>query len=248
MFNAFRSSFAFGKFQKLPNVVSDGLVYYIDAGDATSYSGSGSTLNDLAGSALGGSTLFNSPTFTSSGSSSYFTFNGTNQYLRTPNLVTKFNSPSNETLTLEVWVYADTDNGAILTEQGQTTLDGGWYDTQMEIVSGALKMRLWNQGSPYTNAGTFSRSQWNHCVLTYDNTTLRSYLNGTAQGTSTFSRSSPWENSAGLYYFLMSGSGTNMGDSTYLAGRWSMFKLYNRPLSASEVSQNYNNTKSRYGL
>ena len=226
--------------------VTNGLVYYLDAGNSASYPGSGSSLTDISGQGMGASTLYNTPTFTSAGQSSYFTFNGTNQYVFTSNLVTKFNSPSNSALTLEMWTYAATDNGGLIVEEGSPSLDGGWYDTQQEIDAGIVNMRVWNFSA--TNAGTYSRSTWNQTVLTYDGTTLRTYINAVAGGTTTGTRQTPWANGYNLYYALMASSFTNMGDNSYLAGRWSVFKLYNRALSSAEVTQNYNALRGRYGL
>lgn len=227
--------------------VTSSLVYYIDAGDATSYSGTGSTLNDISGQGLGATTLFNSPTFTNSGASSYFTFNGTNQYAFTGNLVSEFNSPSNTSLTLEMWTYAATDNGDLIVEEGTSGgLDAGWYDSVQEIVAGSLKMRVYN--GPSITVGTYSRSTWNQTVLTYDGTTVRTYLNTVAGGTSTQARQVPWSFGYNLYYALMAPTATNLGDGGYLAGQWSVFKVYNRALSQSEVTQNYNALRGRYGL
>jgi hypothetical protein len=229
-------------------IVTSGLTYYIDAGNTLSYSGSGSSMNDLAGSGLGAATLYNSPTFTSAGTGSYFTFNGSNQYVFTPNLVSKFNSPSNSNVTLEMWNYIPSDNGCLVVEEGSASPDGGWYDSVIEIVSNTLKMSQWANGVVPTTAGTYPRSSWAHSVLTYDGTTLRTYLNNVAGSTATLGRSLPWNNSAGLYYGIMCGTGTNLGDGTYLAGRWAQFRLYNRALTATEVTQNYTATKWRYGL
>lgn len=226
--------------------VTSGLMYYIDAGNPTSYSGSGSSLTDISGQGLGASTLYNSPAFTSAGASSYFTFNGTNQYVFTSNLVSKFNSPSNSAVTLEMWTYAATDNGDILVEEGSNGLDAGWYDSVQEIVANSLKMRVWSLAA--VTAGTYSRTTWNQTVLTYDGTTVRSYLNTVAGGTTTGSRSTPWANGYNLYYALMASTGTNLGDGSYLAGRWAVFKVYNRALTQAEVTQNFNALRGRYGV
>lgn len=230
-------------------IVRSGLVYYIDASGYTT----GSSLIPYTGSVYGNTTIFNSPTFTANAilnQTGQLTTNGTNQYFYTGNLVTAFNSPSNTSLTLEIWVRATTDNGVILAEQGSTTIDQSWFDSQMEIVSGTLRMSVWPLTS--ANAGTFSRTQWNHCVLTYDGTTLRTYLNSVAGGTSTGTRQVSWINanagSQNYYYTIMAGTGTNFGDGTYLAANFGSFRVYNRALSAAEVAQNYNATKSFYGL
>ena len=232
-------------------LVTTGLTYHLDIGVTASYSGSGSTVNDLSSSGLGASTLYNTPTYTGG----YLTFNGSSQYLLTSNLVSKFNSPSNTTLTLETWVYAASDNGVVVDELGQTAISpaSGWRESNIEIVSGSTKMGLWNGSSPNTTtAGTFLRSQWNHCVLTYDGSTLRTYLNGVVGATSTFTRLVPWISGGGgstnLYYGLFNGDTTNMGDGSYLAGNLGQFRVYTRALSAAEVTQNYTATKTRYRL
>lgn len=227
-------------------IVTSGLVYYLDIGNTSSYSGSGSSVSDISGQGLGASTLFNSPTYTSAGTGSYLTFNGTNQYVFTSNLVSKFNSPSNPATTIEMWTYATSDNGGMVAENGSSTLDGGWYDTQMEIDTGAMNMRMWNLSA--VSAGSYNRSTWNQSVFTYDGTTFRTYLNNVAGQTTTGTRQTPWANGYNLYYGLMAPSATNLGDGSYLAGRWSIFRVYNRALSASEVSINYNMNKGRYGL
>ena len=235
-----------------PSVLT-GLVYYIDAGKSSSYPGSGSTLNDISGQGLGASTLVNNPTFTSSGASSYFDFNGTNQYIWTGNLLSKFNPPSNSNLTLEIWTYAPTDNGDLIVENGTNTLDDSWYDSQQEIVSGVVKMRVYEvpPTSPgvFVTAGTYNRSTWNQTVLTYNGTTLRTYINAVAGGTATGTRLLPWNyGEKGLYYSLMAPTIANMGNGGYLACSWSVFKVYNRALTASEVTQNFDALKVRYGL
>ena len=227
--------------------VTSGLVYYLDIGNPASYSGSGTSITDISGQGLGASTLYNSPTYTSAGAGSYFTFNGSNQYVFTGDLITAFNPPSNLPVTLEMWSYAASDNGCLIVEEGTSTPDGGWYDSQQEIVAGDLKMRMYNLSA--LSAGTYNRSTWNQTVLTYDGTTVRSYLNTVAGTTTTGSRQAPWNYSYNhLYYGLMVGTATNLGDGSYLAGRWAVFKVYNRALTAAEVTQNYNALRGRYGL
>ena len=228
----------------VPPVITSGLVYYFDLGNSTSYPGSGSTIADLAGSGLGNATITNSPTYTSG----YVTTNGTNQYLFTPNMASKFNSPSNPNYSLECWVNVPSDNGCIMVEEGSATPDGGWYDSVMEIVSGTLYMSHWNNAVLSINAGSFPRSRWNHCVLTYDGTTARTYLNTTAGATLVTGRQLPWANSYGYYHGIMCGTGTSMGNGTYLAGSFAQYRLYNRALTADEILQNYRAGSWRYGV
>ena len=177
--------------------VTSGLVYYIDAGKAASYSGSGSSVNNISGTAIGASTLSNSPTFTSSSLGSYFTFNGSTQTAYTPSMISLFNNPVNNNLTLEAWVYTTADNGVVVTEQGTSPINSGWHDSQIEIVSGSLKVSVWTPGG--INAltiGSVTRNQWQQYTMTYDSasSTLRGYINGlTTASQSGVSRDSPQE-------------------------------------------------------
>lgn len=231
-------------------IVTSGLVYYIDAGRSTSYSGSGTSINNIAGTAPGASTLANGPTYTSAGVSSYFSFNGSTQTVYTPNLITLFNSPVNNNLTLEAWVYTTSDNGVVVSEQGASPINSGWHDSQIEIVSGNLRVGVWTpSGIAPLTVGAVTRNQWQQYVLTYNaaTTTLRGYINGSTTASQSVVRDSPQEGFASeLYYPLMYQDPTSLGDGSSLAGQWSIFRVYNRALTAAEVLQNYQADSGRY--
>lgn len=61
-----------------PQIPTRNLHFLVDAGNSRSYAGSGTVWSDLLG--VNDLTATGSPTFTSAGSTSYFTLNGTNQY------------------------------------------------------------------------------------------------------------------------------------------------------------------------
>ena len=61
-----------------PSIISDGLIFYLDAANSRSYSGSGNTANGLVGG-IGG-TLVNGVGFTSS-NNGLFSFDGSNDYI-----------------------------------------------------------------------------------------------------------------------------------------------------------------------
>jgi hypothetical protein len=76
----------------IPNYITDGLIYYVDAGDASSYPGSGTTWTDLSGQGRT-TTLTNGPTF-DSGNGGSINFDGTNDFAEVatgfnPNITTK---------------------------------------------------------------------------------------------------------------------------------------------------------------
>jgi hypothetical protein len=228
-----------------PQPVTSGLVYYIDAGNVSSYSGTGSSINNIAGTAPGVSTINNSPAFTSAGQSSYFTFNGSTQYIITDNL---FSQSLSSNVTIECWVNTSADNGVIITEQGNLPVNSGWHDSQIEIVSGNLKVATWQYpigASSGTLVGPVTRNVWQQYTLTQSATTTTGYINGSTTASNAHVRTF---SAAELYYGIMLADTTNLGDGSYLAGNWAVLKVYNRALTQAEVQQNYNSLKGRYGL
>ena len=221
--------------------VTAGLVYYIDAGNVSSYSGTGSSINNIAGTAPGASTTTGSPAFTSAGQSSYFTFNGSTQYIYTANLIGQSLSGN---ITIECWVNTSTDNGVVVDERGQ--VGGGWQDSQIEIVAGNLKVATWSYSiGAGTVVGPVTRNVWQQYTLTQNATTTTGYINGSTTASAAHVREF---SAAGLYYGIMLGDITNLGDGSYLAGNWSILKVYNRALTQAEVQQNFNAIRSRYGI
>ena len=64
-------------------IITANLVQYLDAGNSSSYSGSGTTWSDLTASAVNG-TLVNSPTYSSSEGGGSFLFDSVDEYMKFP--------------------------------------------------------------------------------------------------------------------------------------------------------------------
>jgi hypothetical protein len=232
--------------------VQNSLILDWDIQNQSSYSGSGSTITDLRGNSDG--TLVGTIDYTS-GSPSYLTVQGSNsEYIvSSVNLNSKL-SPTNTGTSISyfIWVYP-TGNGVILNEQGTTTPASSWHDTQIEIVSGSLKFRLWQLASPFlTSSTSITLNTWNHIGLTYDGTNLIAYLNGSQVASTTpFSRITPYNDGGGigLYYSLgATDSVTNMGDGNGATFRFGSFRVYNTGLTGTQVLNLYNDTKSSYSI
>jgi len=236
-------------------IVEDGLILDWDIQNTNSYSGAGVTLIDILGNSNG--TLNGTIDYTSGNPSlgipNYLLVEGgTTEYIVTNNNLNPYLNPANTGTNISyfLWVYP-TGNGIILNEQGTTTPAASWHDTQIEIVSGQLKFRLWQLSSPYiTSSTSLTLNTWNYVGLTYSGTTLIAYLNGENVGSVTgFSRLTPYNDGGamGLYYSLgATDTVTNMGDGNGATFRFGAFHLYNKGLTASEVLQNYNTTKINY--
>ena len=230
-----------------PKMVTDGLVLSLDAANTKSYPKSGTTWADLSGNSNTG-TLTNGPTF-SAGNMGSIVFDGTNDYVDTVNTGTTFQF-ANVTFTVSLWIKTSATSGVIISK-GATASTAGWmfqFDSA-GTVSGTTK------GSDGTNTynrastATVNNNTWRNIVAVYttNTTTLASnttsiYIDGVlSNGTGTL---------GGLVYATTTDT-VQIGrrpTGAYWSGSVSNIQIYNRTLSAAEVSQNYNATKSRFGL
>ena len=226
---------------------ADGLILRYVIGDTNSYSGTSSVI-DLQGNS--DATLVNGPTYSING---YLNFDGSNDYLVTnTSLISKLSPINTSTITsFFCWIYPQ-DNGVILTELGQSAIETGWHDSQIEIVSGALKISVWNYtGGVITSSIATPLNNWYYIGLTYDGTTLKAYVNGSLAGSLVRSRSTAYNDGTvsqkNLHYAIASGdSTTNLGDGSYAKMKFGDFHVYNTALSQQQVLNNYNATKSDY--
>lgn len=239
-----------------PNFVSSGLQVYYNPEDPASYPGTGSTLTDLSGNGYD-ATIYNSPTY----STNSFTLNGTNNYISSPNMVSSFNSTT--AFTVEIWYSPNYtvqgEGGTVISETGTATPNVDWHYSLIEHRKAPFGSLAYDYAGIWTGSltavnpsSTFNNLVWRLQTLTYDGTNGRIYTNGTLGRTVSLSRNTPWNDPSGYGYYLQigapdftqqSGAGNN-----YFTGSVGIVRAYNRALSASEVSDNYNDAKSIYGL
>ena len=226
------------------SLVTSGLILNYDISNSSSYPGSGTTITDLQ--ANSNATTFNSPTYTSSGGA-YLTFDGIDDYFRTNTALGSKLNPVNSSTIISIFVWAyPMDDGVIVSELGQTTPNSGWHDSQIEMVSGTLRFSVWSNGTGFASTISTPLNNWYYIGFTYDGTNLRGYVNGSLAVTSgTISRSTPGAN---LYYAIASQDNTSLGGGSYANMRFGGMQVYNTALSTNDVLNNYNATKSRFGL
>ena len=250
MINSFTDSFSAGRRPaNLTGVVTTtGLISYIDIGNPASYNGVGNTATDLTINSVD-LTMVGNPVYTTGTQASIY-LDGTNQYLITENLVSYFNPiPNNGTVTVDIWLRPF-DDGVVLNEQGAITAPR-WYDSQMEIVNGVLKMGMWNGRALISTAvGAVNYGSWQNYTMVYDGVTLKGYINGELGGYATVTKVNPWDSGYNYHYGIMGSTSlsTNLGDGTRLAGYFGLVRIYNVALSAQEVKGNCNATRGRYNV
>lgn len=164
---------------------------------------------------------------------------------------------SSDAVSVAMW-YRPLAAGQILSELGQHAINIGWHVAEIEIEdsgsagSGSFFMLTWPgiNVPDYITTEPIPYNNWYHLSFVHTGTTFYSYLNGALIGSSSFNRTSPYNNGYDLYYAIAAIDGTNPNDSTsaYCSGSFGSFYLYNRALSSDEVYQNYNSTKNRFIL
>ena len=225
------------------NVPKNHLVVDYDFSKSTSFTRGSGTVTNIAGTVSGNATVVNSPIFMNS--LGFLSFNGTNQYVVTPNIRTYFksvNTSVQQSFTMSFWVYPTASSGNLIYELGSQTPDFGWNASNIEIVNGYVKYRIWN-GSIVTSTTMINLNQWHHVAMVYDGASVKGYLNGVLQGTQTGARTIPTN---GQFYAIGAGGGQNMGTSAYGNFNLAQFKIYNLPFNDFDILQDYESRKSEF--
>jgi len=228
------NSGGFDEFTGAP-VVDTGLQLWLDAAQTTSYPGSGATWTDLSGQSNTG-TLNNSPTYNSITGGGTFLFNGTNQTATTASLNLQQN------FTLEAWVNQNVLNGFAIFGQGIQVASQGlhiWY-----ITNTAIRFGMYANDTDFTVAT--STGTWYHMIFTYNNSspyTKGFYLNAVTQS-GTIQQAQSAYTGSGIFRLGATYSTAGNYGNGYFAG----IKMYNRILTADEVTTNFNALRGRYGI
>jgi len=213
----------------VPAVVTSGLQMYLDAGNLASYnpSTSGLTWTDLSGNGNNG-TLVNTPTY-SSANGGTLVFDGSNQYVNTT-----FATTGGQAVTYAGWVYS-TETTATYKNfmDGITQSPMIWWNTSGRIEFDG------SQSGGFTTTPVY-RNQWVYVVLSKPSgsSSASYYVNGFLVGTG-----SPYSTPALTPTWL-----NRETASQPWKGNCSIIQAYNRALTAAEVRQNFDATRSRYGI
>ena len=216
---------------------------HLDPGNSSSYPGSGTTWTDLS-TYQNDATLTNSPTFTSAGTASYFSFNGTNQFA--PVTTSKMNVPyTGKTAIFAIrTVNANTGNATYRNLFGGDGNNRN-FNTYLYHVSGNTWQIHYSTGptSPWSglisSSFTMTDNEWVVIAVTQTiSGILTYYVNGQQIGTPntgiTFSQ------------FINSGIEAVARSDNYWRGDIGVVAIYGSALSNSEIQQSYNTIAAKY--
>jgi hypothetical protein len=221
-------------FYRGPNIVTDGLVFAVDAASARSYPGSGTTATDLAGTNT--ITLDNGVGFSSTNGGT-FVFDGVDDEIST-NLTTQYTDFS--------CVVIFKNNGTVawgrLVDKSYNT---GFFISAYFATGGLgyVGAGIIEPNSPHGQSLQYDTSVYNYFVVTRSGTTHTIYLNGSGTSASKTGSGSAISATA-----MVIGSWSGSTSSQDFTGEIPVVKTYNRALTAAEVDQDFNAYRNRFGI
>ena len=209
-------------------IVTSGLTLLFDAGFTPSYPKSGTSWTDLSFSG-NNATLYSGPTYNSSDGGSVV-FDGTDDYcLAGSGLAITGN------LTVTAWVRPTS-----FANQGNIVSKTANLGYRMRFQSDGT-FWMYSNTNTITSPSAYTINNWFHTVGVFSSTGLRMYINGSIVQ----SNGTPFTPSYAASSFIVGGNSTTQ---ELFQGRIANVSVYNRALSTTEVLQNYNAQKARFGL
>jgi hypothetical protein len=223
-----------GRIAYYGGIVTNGLVLYLDAGKPDSYDRIGTTWRDISGNGNNG-TLTNGPTFNSDNGGS-IAFDGNNDYVQLPTKTYTFSGG----VTLEMWLNPSRVTDQRLIDWGGTSTDLFLFVTLANTRIGAFV----GNNQPASELNGVIANQWQQYVFIANGVNHIFYRNGILNRTF----SGPGFSDLPTSISRSPRIATNQGAGEALQGNIAITRVYSRPLSATEILQNYNANKSRFGL
>jgi len=220
-------------------IVRNGLILDLDAAKRDSYPGTGTAWNDISGFQNNG-TLVNGPTFNSANGGS-IVVDGTNDTIQV-----NYNFTQHATITINFFANSSYNNESMVWSMGGS--GPVWY-----IKADTMGYNSYNgdtyglSTSQINNLGL--RNNWRLLTMTYTQNNPvannKVYVNGVEQLTS---QQLGVTNGMGFNNQIYFASAYGNSAGYYLSATIGYISIYNKALSSSEVLQNFNALKGRYGL
>ena len=207
-------------------IVTDGLVFCVDAGDKMSYPGAGTTWTDLKGGNNGTLTNMDAANF-SNDNGGILSFDGSNESV-------DYGDPGFSTsyLTVTSWVYITTGS------RYQHIVDSSGNTWHLAILN-TNRPYFYNGSTWHNDAPVLDNNKWYmltgrqgagyHDIII--NTSIGSTKSGNVQPATNNLKIGHWQNGG-----------------RFFAGKIANTLIYNRAITDDEIRQNYLATKGRFGL
>lgn len=234
-------------------IVTDGLVYAIDMADQNSYQHLSTTVSDLATNKED-ATIHNVGSIGAAhreNDKKGLSFDGTNDLLLAGE-DTQFLCQSTQDATISWWGYIDDSHSGearmvvIHKTDGFSRFGIGWGN------SGTKFYCSYNQDDGHDrlqSSSNFPVGYWYNTVATKQGATVKLFINNVLEGTATDQTQSDIDLSTPANTTIMYNNfATDLGGQHYLQGVFACCHLYDRALSVTEINQNFNAQRSRFGI
>jgi hypothetical protein len=212
------------------SIATGNQLIYVDAGNVSSYSGTGTTWFDISGNSRNG-TLTNGPVYYANVGGGSFFFNNVDPVQK---VAFAYNLGTLSSYTIEIWANRSLDKIMFsANEADQSYLIEGGY-------------RYYNNGTntffSFSTTPSIPLGTWGHWCITYGGGTFTAYRNAANAGTTTATGGTDF--SVGVQLAKYAFAGSNLSYKGYIA----IFRMYSRTLSAGEVLTNFNVERNRFGV
>ena len=214
-------------------IITDGLLFYLDAADIDSYNGSSSTWTDMSGN--GRNFTLNSTSFNSN--------NGGTIASTGSGFASIASMPLTSGFTLEIWANMSSTGSFGLFGQGAFNTGIGLHILYQDGSRGMI-YGMYSNDNDYQNNYRPSANQWYHWVFTYDGTTFRKqFFANTIKQTAPASVETQYSGSGQFNIGAIYSS-----PSSQFNGRIGIVRGYNRVLERHEIVQNFQSERGRYSV
>jgi hypothetical protein len=215
------------------NIVTDGLILNLDAGFVGSYPTINTTWYDISGNANNGA-LTNGPTFNSANSGS-IVFDGVDDYATVSSL--NLTGITENFTFITVIKFPTFNNGGVIVWQAFSS----YWALITNTSFGAANLAFTTRGTRGLAAvsSTLTANQWYYVVCKREAGVNSLYINNTI-----YTYTSGVDFPGGTLFKI----GTDGNNNYFFNGNLALIQLYNRALTQTEIMQNYNTQKGRFGL
>lgn len=237
-----------------PNVNENGAIFYVDAANPKSYPGTGNTWNNLTSTDYN-ATLVNGVTYSNSNQGTMI-FDGTDDYVNLGSS-NPFVGNNIQTLTTSQWVYSTGDN-RVTTISLKRTSNSSVFRTAIneypQGVTAAGYIGFLTRSNDDTVTGLIAsntvpvKNTWVNLVCVVDGMNRLVYVNGNLIASDSNIGMQPISSTTANATVGAFVYDSNSAVNSPFAGNIATTMIYNRALSADEVTQNFNALRGRYGI
>ena len=242
-------------------IIKDGLVFWVDALDEQSSTYEGvqnngltSLINNSQYTDIPSGSLHNGVAFEKTSPVSYV-FDGTNDYIHFGNNGPSFGDGSSDTpFTWEAWVYIhDNEKFRVFSKYNEywfgTTAASSGADLLVYLISGgshtsSTRMYAWSANH------SISVNQWICLSATYNGggepSDIKTYVNANFESNTTAVDGGSYTAMTNDNWAL--NVGRSIDNASYSDGQIASIRMYNRELSATEISSNFETERTRFGV